>query len=44
VLLFVTLLKKVNHLETKFDANSSLPVGNLMELDSRLFKVATRGL
>jgi len=43
--LFVTLLTKVNHLETKFDANSNLLVGKLMELDRRLFKVeATRGL
>ena len=45
VLLFVTLLTKVNHLETKFDANSNLLVGKLMELDRRLFEVeATRGL
>ena len=38
-LLFVMLLTKVNHLETKFDANFNLLVSKLMELDGRMSKV-----
>jgi hypothetical protein len=41
-LLFVMLLTKVNHLETKFDANFNLLVGKLMELDSRMSKVEAK--
>jgi len=41
-LLFVMLLTKVNHLETKFDANFNLLVGKLMEMDSRLSKVEAK--
>jgi len=39
---FSLLLTKVNHLETKFDANFSLLVGKLMEIDSRLSKVEAK--
>ena len=36
---FTMLLTKVNHLETRFDANFNLLVGKLMELISRLSRV-----
>jgi len=39
---FTMLLTKVNHLETKFDANFNLLVGKLMEMDSRLSKVEAK--
>jgi len=41
-LLFVMLLTKVNHLETKFDANFGLLVGKLMEIDSRVSKIEAK--
>jgi len=41
-LLFVMLLTKVNHLETKFDSNSNLLGGKLMEMDSRLSRVEAK--
>jgi hypothetical protein len=41
-LLFVMLLTKVNHLETKFDANFTLLVGKLMDMGSRLSKVEAK--
>ena len=45
-LLFITgftmFSTKVNHLETKFDANCNLLVGKLMEMDSRLSKVEAK--
>jgi hypothetical protein len=39
---FTMLLTKVNHLESKFDANFNLLVGKLMELDSRMSKVEAK--
>ena len=39
---FTMLLTKVNHLESKFDANFNLLVGKLMEMDSRLSKVEAK--
>jgi Na+-driven multidrug efflux pump len=39
---FTMLLTEVNHLETKFDANFTLLVGKLMEMDSRLSKVEAK--
>jgi hypothetical protein len=39
---FTMLLTKVNHLETKFDANFTLLVGKLMEMDSRLSRVEAK--
>ena len=39
---FTILLTKVNHLESKFDANFNLLVGKLMELDSRMSKVEAK--
>ena len=39
---FTMLLTKVNHLETKFDANFNLLVGKLMGMDSRLSKVEAK--
>ena len=39
---FTMLLTKVNHLETKFDANFNLLVGKLMEMGSRLSKVEAK--
>jgi len=36
---FTMPLTKVNHLETRFDANFNLLVGKLMELISRLSRV-----
>ena len=41
-LLFIMLLTKINHLESKFDSNFNLLVGKLMELDSRLSKVEAK--
>jgi len=41
-LLFVRLLSKGNHLETKFDANFTLLVGKLMDMGSRLSKVEAK--
>lgn len=41
-LLFLVLLTKVNHLETKFDSNFNLLVGKIMEIDSRLSKVEAK--
>jgi hypothetical protein len=41
-LLFLALLTKVNHLETKFDANFNLVVSKMMEMDSRLSKVEAK--
>jgi hypothetical protein len=41
-LLFILLLTKVNHLESKFDQNFNLMVGKLMEMDSRLSKVEAK--
>ena len=39
---FTMLLTKVNHLESKFDANFNLLVGKLMGLDSRMSKVEAK--
>jgi hypothetical protein len=39
---FTMMLTKVNHLESKFDANFNLLVGKLMELDSRISKVEAK--
>ena len=39
---FTMLLTKVNHLETKFDANFNLLAGKLMEMDGRLAKVEAK--
>ena len=39
---FTMLLTKVNHLETKFDANFNLLVGKLTEMDGRLSKVEAK--
>jgi hypothetical protein len=39
---FTLLLTKVNHLETKFDANFNLLVGTMMQMDSRLSKVEAK--
>lgn len=41
-LLFLVLLTRVNHLETKFDMNFNLLVSKLMEVDSRLSKVEAK--
>ena len=38
-LLFLTLLTKINHLETKFDNNFTMLMGKLMEMDNRLSHV-----
>jgi hypothetical protein len=39
---FTILLTKVNHLETKFDANFNFLAGKLMDMASRLSKVETK--
>jgi hypothetical protein len=41
-LLFLVLLTKTHHLETKFDANFNILVSKLMELDSRMSKVEAK--
>jgi hypothetical protein len=41
-LLFLAILTKLDHLETKFDANFNLLVSKMMEMDSRLSKVEAR--